>query len=179
MKRAALFIVLMLPCAALAQDSASYSLREHTFNAGGSPAEGAVLTSASYRIKLSAVGQGLVPLKSSSPSYITKPEFVSAYPPPGEVLDLLFTDATTLVWIPEKSVGVYNLYEGSVTDPFDPAYGTCQPPSLAVETATITDTPPVGGILFFLVTAENLLAEEGTKGDDSTGTERPNPTPCP
>jgi hypothetical protein len=33
--------------------------------------------------------------------------------------------------------------------------------------------------LFYLVTGENRLGEEGTKGRTSTGAERVNPTPCP
>jgi hypothetical protein len=31
--------------------------------------------------------------------------FIAAYPAPGEVLGLLFVDATTLEWSPEHSAG--------------------------------------------------------------------------
>jgi hypothetical protein len=39
--------------------------------------------------------------------------------------------------------------------------------------------PAIGTAFFYFVTAENLLDEEGTKGLDSLGHERPNSSPCP
>ena len=41
---------------ALAQTSASYRLDESTVNAGGAPADGQAVTSASYRVTLAAIG---------------------------------------------------------------------------------------------------------------------------
>jgi hypothetical protein len=60
------------------------------------------------------------------------------------------------------------------------AYGQCEQQDLTDATATDTDTPsaPREGF-FYLVTANNRLGEEGTKGWDSADVERPNPVPCP
>ena len=100
---------------------------------------------------------------------------------PGEAENLQFTDATTLIWDPERSRGSYALYQGLVAVPFDAGYGLCEqpPPVLATETATVTGLPGTGDARFFLVTARNRLAEEGPKGFDYLGVERGNPVPCP
>ena len=105
--------------------------------------------------------------------------FFDVYPPPLEVPNVRFSDATTLLWDRERSVGVYNLYQGTVGNPFDPSYGTCQLAGIPGETTTLAATPDVGEALFVLLTAENQLGEEGTKGKDSSDSERPNPLPCP
>ena len=49
--------------------------------------------------------------------------------------------------------------------------GTCQVAGISTETTTVSATPPRGDALFILLTAENRLAEEGTKGPDSAGSE--------
>ncbi len=117
----------------------------------------------------------------SSTSFEMEGGFGSGYPPPGEAENLRFTDATTLVWDPERSRGSYALYQGLVTVPFDTGYGLCEqpPPALATETATVTALTGTGDALFFLVTVRNRLAEEGPKGFDHAGVERGNPLPCP
>ncbi len=166
---------------ASAQQSTSFTLEEHVFNAGGHPQAGAILTSASFQITLAAIGDNLVATGLSSASFQLDGGFVTGYPPPGEVLGLRFTDATTLVWDPERSRGDYALYQGLVAVPFDADYGLCEqpPPLLATETATVTALTGTGDALFFLVTARNRLAEEGPKGFDYVGVERGNPVPCP
>ena len=173
--------VLLLAAAApaWAQQSASFKLEESVFNAGGHP-EGAVTPgSASFRLTLGAIGDAVALLDPSSASFRLDGGFVASYPPPGEVLNLRFIDPDTLVWDAEKSTGAYNLYQGDVTDPWAPTYGICMEAELAAETAMVIDVPAGGQALFILVTAENLLSEEGTKGSDSVGTPRPNPAPCP
>ena len=59
------------------------------------------------------------------------------------------------------------------------ALGACGEPDIAAETASVADNPAAGAALFFFLTVENRLSEEGTKGRDSDGTQRPNPAPCP
>ncbi len=83
--------------------------------------------------------------------------------------------------IPEALRIATEIAEGLVAVPFDAGYGLCEqpPPVLATETATVTDLPGTGDARFFLVTARNRLAEEGTKGFDHAGVERGNPVPCP
>jgi hypothetical protein len=164
---------------ATAQTSASYRLEEQVFNAGGHPEGGAVMSSASYWVSLDSIGEGIVGPGMSSASYGMDGSFGGAYPPPGEVLGLRFTDAETLVWDPERSVGAYNLYRDRLSALTGLGYGNCEQRDLAGETATVPDLPPATDGFFYLVTAENRLGEEGTKGQDTWGSERPNSGPCP
>ncbi len=168
-------LALLLGGGVFAQESTSFKLSEHTFNAGGSPQGGIDLTSTSFRLTLSAIGDSVTPATITSASFSLNGGLVGSYPPPGEVANLRFTDSTTLMWDVEPSVGIYNLYQGDSTNPF----GGCQPPGIITETTTFSATPAIGEALFVLLTAENLLAEEGTKGFTSAAMERPNPTPCP
>jgi hypothetical protein len=162
-----------------AQTSSSYKLEEHVFNAGGHPEAGTVLSSASYRVTIDAVGECVVGTGLGSASYSMDSGFVPAYPPPGEVLNLRFANDTTLQWDPEPSVGVYNLYRDLLGGLSGLGYGDCVQQDLGDETATDSEDPPAADGYFYLVTAENRLAEEGTKGWDSSNDERPNPDPCP
>jgi hypothetical protein len=130
-------------------------------------------------VTLDSVGDSVSGGTLSSASYNSSPGFPATYPPPGEVATVTFTDSTTLVWTPEGSTGTYNLYRGLVTD-LPGSYGACKlPANILGETATDTEVPLSGQCYFYLVTAENRLAEEGTKGTDSAGVEHPNPSPCP
>lgn len=160
------------------QQSATYDLEEHRLNQGGNPVNGVVLASSSFRLSLDAIGDPAVLTGLSSASYRFDVGPLAPYPPPGEVLDLRFTSKTTLVWMPEKSVGDYALYRGLVST-LPGGYGSCIAANLPAATANDSGTPPVGEAYFYLVTAENRLDEEGTKGKDSAGVERPNPAPCP
>lgn len=164
---------------AIAQESASFKLQEHVLNAGGNPDGGTVLASSSFRIRLDAIGEGMTGPGMASTSWRMDSGFVSAYPPPGEVTGVQFDPGgVTLSWDPERSVGAYELYRG-VAPAFLPGYGSCNQSGLTAETAADMYVPSAGTVLFYLVTARNRLSEEGTKGFDSSGTERPNPDPCP
>jgi len=162
-----------------AQESASFKLREHSFNASGRPDHGTVAQSASFRVSLDAIGDSVSLTGPSSASFQVDLGFVAAYPPPREVTGLLFTDAETLVWNPEKSTGAYNLYRRLIADLPGLDYGLCKEPDIADETTTDDDPLAIGEGFFYLVTAKNLIDEEGTKGFDSDHFERANPTPCP
>ncbi len=171
-------IILASALSALAGQSTSYKLEEYVFNSGGNPIGGAVPTSTGYRVSLDALGEGILGPGPSSASFSMDGGFVSAYPPPGEVADLHFTDEQTLVWTPEKSVGVYDLYRGLISQLPGVGYGLCSQPDLASPTATDTDVPPIATGFMFLVTAENRLGEKGTKGFARSGAERLGTT-CP
>jgi len=163
---------------AAAQQSASHTLEEHVFNAGGHPAAGVSPASASHRITLGSLGDALAaPVLVGATSELSG-GFVLAYPPPGEVEGLRFTDPATLVWDAERSAGRYNLYRAEVSTLGGLAYGTCA--ELGLGAPTTTDATPVapGSGLFFLVTVENRLGEEGTKGYRGDGAERTG-TVCP
>jgi|SRR5262245_797048 len=161
-----------------AQTSASHKLTEFTFNAGGDPLAGSFAASASYRIRLDAVGDGLVAAGLSSAGFRLGAGFVGDYPPPREVTHLVWTDSQTLVWDPEPSVGSYDIYRGLISTLPGP-FGTCLQPAIVSETWTDATVPSTGTGWFYLVTARNRLSEEGTKGFQSSGAERGNPSPCP
>ncbi len=154
-----------------AQESASFRIRENVLNMGGHPRQGDVLGSASYRMSLDSLGEGAVRFGLSSPSFKVDSSFSSAYPPPGEVGGLRFADATTLVWSPERSTGSYSVYRDSLAS-LGAGYGACWQPEVVGESATDTDPVPRGEGFFYLVTANNRLREEGSKGRDSAGAER-------
>jgi hypothetical protein len=168
-----------LPGPTLAQTSSSYRLGEHVVNAGGHPDDGIVMTSASFRITFDALGDGLARFGASSPSFRMDGGFAAAYPPPGEVFGLRFSGVATLLWNPERSAGLYNLYRGPLSALSGLDYGSCEEYDISGATVTDSDLPPVSGGFFYLVTAENRLGEEGTKGFDSSDEERPNLDACP
>lgn len=166
---------------AAAQQSASFRLDQGTVNYGGDPRGGVSLGSAAYRITLDAIGPWAGGQLLASASFSLSGGFVSSYGPPVEVQNLLFSGPATLVWSPQPAAGDYALYGGTVTRPFDPGYGSCQqpPPSLTSPTAAVGGVPAAGQSSFYLVTARNLLSEEGTKGFTSAGLQRANAAPCP
>lgn len=174
------FVSLLVQTPCQAQASASHHLTEFALNDGGDPAQAGVPASASHRITLDAVGDGTLGPGLSSASHHLDGGFVSFFPPPGEVTGLLFMfDNKTLTWTPEKSVGRYEVYRGLVSSLASGGTGTCFAPDITGEAAGDGSLPAVGAGYFYLVTARNRLGEEGTKGFRSSGSERPNPLPCP
>jgi hypothetical protein len=174
-----LFLALLIPAFLFGQQSTSHKLEEHVLNAGGLPLGGTIISSSSHRMTLGAIGQGVSFAAPASANFVMAPGFVTAYPPPGEVLNLRFTDSTTLAWDADPSVGGYNLYEGNIKSPFDTGYGTCATEGITTLSTTVSGEPVPNAGMFFLITAENRLREEGTKGTDDAGLERDNSNPCP
>jgi hypothetical protein len=172
-----LLLTVLLPLAvagwpAHGQSSASYRLTDRTFNAGGHPHEGTVLSSASYRITLDALGDAVAGVGLAAGPYRMNGSFAATYAPPGEVLGLIFLDEQTLAWNPEGSAGNYNLYRDSMGVLSGLGYGLCLQQELAAATTIDGESPSPGGGYFYLVTVENLLDEEGPKGFDSYGAPR-------
>jgi len=167
-------LVFLLVFPVPAQESASYELNEHTLNAGGNPLGGVVLTSASYKITLDAIGDSVGGRDSSSVSYRMEGSFVAAYPPPGEVQGVSFTDPITLRWSPERSSGDYNLYRDLTGNLDLLGFGACAQQGITDTTTTVNDAHELdpGTGFFYLVTVENRLDEEGTKGYSHSGSER-------
>lgn len=161
-----------------AQTSASYRLTETVVNAGGDPRDASFLSSTSHRIRLDAIGQGVIGTGLSSAGFHLNAGFVGEYPPPAEVMNVRWSTTTTLVWDTEKSVGQYEIYRDPIST-LPGGFGSCYQPGLTDESWTESSSPPAGSGWFYLVTARNLLAEEGTKGSRSNGVERTNPSPCP
>ena len=154
---------------ALAQSSASFKLQEHVLNQGGHPdAGGQILTSLGFRMTLDSIGEGVIGTALSGASFTMDGGFLPAYPPPGEVTGLRFDDAITLGWNAEKSAGTYNLYRDLAAG----GYGTCEQSGIGGTTTTDSDAPAAGQLFSYIVTVRNRLAEEGTKGFASDGSER-------
>ena len=172
--------LLLLTGPAAAQSSASYSLEGPVLNAGGHPEAGAVLTSASFRISIDSLGEGVLGSGLSSASFSMDAGRLPAYQPPGEVLNLvLLADHQTLQWDAERSAGVYNLYRAALSALSGANGGSCEQQELAGTSTTDTGTPATGDGWFYLVTVKNRLGEEGTRGIRSSGAERPETSPCP
>lgn len=157
---------------AVAQQSASFKLEEHVFNAGGHPADGVTLSSSGYRLTLDALGEAVAGTGAAGASYVTDAGFASVYPPPGEVGGLLFLDGTGLQWGAERSVGVYNVYRDLVSSLAGLQYGACWQQDLTTPSTSDSTPVPAADGFFYLVTAENRLGEEGTKGFRGDGNER-------
>lgn len=171
-------LMALASASAAAQQSASYRLKESAFNSGGRPQQGTVAASGSYRITLDAIGDAVLRVGLASASFRVDSGFASLYPPPGETLQLVFSSRTTLTWRPERSTGAYNLYRDGLAG-LPGGYGECLQASLAMPSWDESGTPGPGTGWFYLVTAENRIGEEGTKGFRSDGGERANPSPCP
>jgi hypothetical protein len=162
---------------AAAQTSTSFKLTESVLNAGGNPLDGARPASASFTISYDALGDAVAGLALTSASYRAEGGFVIRYRPAGEVQGVRFTGGTSLSWDDEPSVGTYNLYRNTLGSlPGDS--GGCYQSALADPTFVEAATPEAGAGWFYLVTAENHLQQEGSKGRRSDGTERPNMVPC-
>jgi hypothetical protein len=180
MKRlAVLLLVGLIAPPVLAQQSPSFKLKESVFNAGGHPKDGTILTSTSFRVKLDALGEGIVKSGLASASFHMDASFLGAYPPAGEIRGLRFIDRNTMNWDEERSIGSYNLYRDLVNNLSLLDYGYCLQYGLANATAADTDPVPLANGFFYLVTAKNRLLEEGSKGNNSSGAERGNTSPCP
>jgi hypothetical protein len=174
----AVLLALAFAGAARAQTSASFKLTEFTLNNGGDPVNGSTAASASHHVTLDAIGDGVIAVALASASYHADAGFVDAYPPPGEVVQVRFTDKQTVVWQPEWTVGSYDVYRDGLSTLPGGSTGTCFASVLTAETATDAASPSSGSGYFYLVTAKNRLGEEGTRGFRTSG-ERPNAPACP
>ena len=157
-----------------AQTSAGFRLEEHTFGAGG-----VTLMSTDYRITGGSLGEAVMASPMSGPDYSVMSGFMAAYPPPGEVGELVFTDAQTLQWAVEPSAGTYNLYREALGSLSGSNGGSCAQQAIPGNSTTEGAAPPAGEGWFYLVTVENRLGEEGTRGSDGDGYERPETGICP
>ncbi len=176
MRNFLILIFLTFSILTYSQESPNYQNKEYVFNSGGNPAP--EISSTNYKITLSSIGDGLFQAGISSSNYQIDSGFINSYPPPEEVLNLMFVSKTNFIWDPEKSVGTYNVYRGFITD-LPSSYGSCFAYNLTSTNYTDSSTPPAGQCYFYLVTAKNRLAEEGTMGRRSDGQKRQNTSPCP
>jgi hypothetical protein len=208
MKAFAVLAILVLPFAH-AQESASFEITGSDLNAAGRPRDGSTAVSASFQLSLGALATTSVGRALTSPSFRSDAGFLALFVPPREVAACESDapcvpctpdapcggsnrslhvgnptnplDKTTLTWPRARTAILYNLYRGERSSPsgFDPGYGTCRESDLRGESTEDPGVPPAGHVFFLLVTGEDRLAREGTKGHNSVGQERPNPNPCP
>lgn len=162
-----------------AQTSADHRLEEWVFNAGGNPLDGAAPASAAHRLSVDAIGDAMQVGSSTSASHGLTVGFPWLYAPPGEVLQLMLGEGDGLRWQPEPSVGVYNLYRGAIAALDGVGYGGCSERGIVGTSTVDADLPAPGAGFFYLVTAENLLGEEGTPGSRSSGATRSIAVACP
>ena len=178
MLRSPLLALLLLVGSTPAQESSNYKLNDHVFNAGGHPATDGMLQSATFRMTLDALGEVAGDVVLSGASYRMHAGFVPCFRPPREVTGLTFDDARTLTWQPEGSGGPYRLYRDRLSELPGQNYGVCEQSQITVESTIDDHVPLPGEASFYLVTAGNLLGEEGSKGATSDGTPREG-TVCP
>lgn len=162
-----------------AQTSASYKMQESVFNAGGRPNQGTVATSASFRVTIDAVGDGVIGTGLGSTSYHMAAGFAAPHRPPGEVQGLaVLGDKQTFQWDWEPTSTAFDVYR----DPLSllpTEFGSCQASRVATNSWADANVPTAGAGWFYLVTGENDLWEEGTMGAETGPIERPNTAPCP
>ncbi len=175
----AIAIASFLCLPAIPQESKNFKVEGGSLNAGGHPSDGVAPASPSYRLTLGAIGEGVAPLPLASASFGVGGGFASTYPPPGEVQDLRFADPATLEWHAETSAGTYSVYRDSSGMLTGGPFGACELTGIAGTTASDGSSPGPGTSWFYLVTASNLLGEEGSLGADGSGVQRIHPGPCP
>lgn len=172
-------LALLARGAVLAQSSSSYRLQEHTFNDGGRPVDAVVSASASFRLTLDSVGEPIARRGLAGASFVLDGGLAPIYAPPGEVRGLeLGDDRQTLTWSPEPASTAYNLYVGALSGLPD-TYGACLSSRIEATSTVDPSLPGPGEGLFYVVTGENRLFEEGTMGTASGAVERVNSGPCP
>ena len=178
MKTVSFCLAALFSCgAALAQSNANFRIEQPTLNQGGHPVNGLVMSSASQTISFDALGDSVTGTTVTSASFQIDVGLVAAYPYPDEVRHFVFRTKTAMSWDPERSVGTYNVYRGSLSGLA--GAGICFASGLTSPASTETGKPSAGAPWFYLVTAENRLRIEGTKGYRTSGVERPNTAPCP
>ncbi len=108
-------------------------------------------------------------------------EMMGAPAGPGDVRNLRWQDAFTLVWDAEPLAAEYHLYSGDVGQLSYANFGACRDDLDLVRTDAQAQPAPVplpGKGLFYVVTGEDGAGREGTLGF-GTSAERSNYSPCP
>ncbi len=161
-----------------AQASATFRLTEQAINQGGRPLQGTSSASSGYRTSQEAIGEPITARALSGANFRLDASFVMRCAPPGEVRQLRFVTRADLAWDHDPSIGSYGVYRGALESmPSD--FGSCVSGSITTNAWHDAPDPAIGHGFFYLVTARSRIGEEGTKGTGSSGSARPNPSPCP
>jgi len=99
---------------------------------------------------------------------------------PGEVTNVRWTGKTAIAWDAVAGATQYHSYRGPLDNRSYGTFGTCADGVVPVSGTTATESavPSAGQGYFYVFTAENGSASEGTMGF-ATGAERSNFNPCP
>lgn len=103
---------------------------------------------------------------------------------PGTTTGAGWASKTSLTWEPENCSTAYNVYRksGLLLDSdhngVAEEYGQCFSNDVGGTGTSDSSSPPVGSLLLYAVTGQNLNGE-GALGYASNGGIRPNVTPCP
>jgi hypothetical protein len=97
---------------------------------------------------------------------------------PVVVATLLWTNKTTLTWGAVSGADSYDAYRGTLPASGGIVYNhTCYQSGLAGTSVSDATTPPSG--YYYLISAKNAMCGEGSLGNRSNGSPRPNNAPCP
>jgi hypothetical protein len=91
---------------------------------------------------------------------------------------LLFQNAQTFAWSAAPEATSYNVYRGAMQTGAFGLNQACFAPGLAGTTTNDATVPPTGTGLYYLVAMKNACGE-GSLGVGSSGSQAPNPLPCP
>ena len=166
-------------CAAVAQTSASYDMKAHVVNEGGHPLQGAILSSGSFRMGLDSVGTGRLRPDHDQRVLFDGGRIRRALPRSGRGHGRQAPRGPPHPRL-ERGAGRGALQRLPRPGP-DASWTLRRVLGGAGPATTVTDdaSPGTGAGFFYLVTADNTLDEEGTKGFTSAGAQRANLAPCP
>ena len=167
---------------AWAQSSTNYRLEGTAFNEGGRPIGGQFAQSASFQITLDVIGDAVLPVAASSPSFGLSGGMAGSYAPAAEVQGVAFDQPGyalgTISWGAIPTAVRYNLYRGA-TGTLPGTFGSCLASNIPYSYFNDPAVPASKAGYFYLTTGENRLGEQGTKGFQSNGTQRTSSLPCP
>lgn len=157
------FLLALAGAPAVAQQSAHYVIKAPVINSGGHPVNGLTPVSAGLALRTDALGEGAVSASMASASFSLSGGFVQSFPTPGEVDNLVFTDAITLGWDPEPLADRYHLYRtGAMGAPTGASPGgDCLQPGLTAVTTNDGGAPPAARAFFYFVNAASCIGVEG------------------
>jgi hypothetical protein len=90
---------------------------------------------------------------------------------------LRFSNTQTLTWGHVAGQATYNVYRGTIAAPWSFNHA-CFAPNLNVENTTDATDPALGQARYYLVSVK-VLCGEGALGITTSGSQVPNPSPCP
>ena len=104
--------------------------------------------------------------------------FFQGYLPPGEVQGLRWLSGSHLAWDADPASVTYNVYRDGLAG-LPGTHGECLADEVGGTAYAEATNPAPGAGFFYLVTAENRLNEESSRGVQSDGNPRSELNACP